>query len=92
MCVKQNDNRISVNLNKEIGRFIRQLRVSNSLSGKEFGRLVNLSQQQISRYENGVTCININTLNTLLVELNTDWSEFYKKVLHIDVNNCQIKY
>ncbi|MGC6599870.1 helix-turn-helix domain-containing protein, partial [Escherichia coli] len=48
-----------------------------SLTGAQLGELLDVSQQQISRYENGITSINIETLDMILKLLDADWSEFY---------------
>ncbi|OAT24991.1 hypothetical protein M983_2449 [Proteus myxofaciens ATCC 19692] len=37
---------------------------------------LNISQQQISRYERGQTSINIETLDLILKTLDKEWSEF----------------
>lgn len=76
-------------LRKNIGLFIRELRVNNFLTGAQLGKLINVSQQQISRYENGVTSISIETLSNILQVLGSEWNEFYYKVLahtHHDIN------
>lgn len=87
MYVKQTNNNQSQNINKIIGQFIRESRSAKSLTGKEFGQLINVSQQQVSRYENGVTSLSIDALNTILTVLEIDWSEFYRKVLHVDIDD-----
>ncbi|MDV5227664.1 helix-turn-helix domain-containing protein [Providencia manganoxydans] len=77
----------SQSLRKDIGIFIRESRISKSLTGTQLGNLLDVSQQQISRYENGITSINIETLDTILQILDIEWSEFYRKVLMVDVTN-----
>ncbi|HHR6131130.1 TPA: helix-turn-helix domain-containing protein [Providencia alcalifaciens] len=68
-------------LREEVGLFIREARLNCSLTGEELGRMLHISQQQISRYERGITSINIETLDTILKELGKDWSEFFFKVI-----------
>ncbi|MEY0838736.1 helix-turn-helix domain-containing protein [Providencia alcalifaciens] len=46
-------NFIVKNINLEIGDFIRKTRLKNGLTGAQLGKLVGVSQQQISRYERG---------------------------------------
>lgn len=40
-------------INSEIGEFIRMIRIKKGLTGAELGKLIGVSQQQISRYERG---------------------------------------
>ncbi|MGJ5719048.1 helix-turn-helix domain-containing protein [Morganella sp. B601] len=40
-------------LSQNAGELIRNLRTIKGISGKEFGHIVGLSQQQVSRYETG---------------------------------------
>ncbi|MEX5923858.1 helix-turn-helix domain-containing protein [Providencia hangzhouensis] len=37
-------------------KYLKSARIEKSLTGTELGKLLNLSQQQISRYENGQFC------------------------------------
>ncbi|WP_272577779.1 helix-turn-helix domain-containing protein [Providencia sp. PROV271] len=53
-----------------IGEYLKQQRHNNELSGKELAKLMNLSQQQISRYERGVTQVNLETLFRFFYVLN----------------------
>ncbi|HBO24795.1 MAG TPA: XRE family transcriptional regulator [Providencia sp.] len=85
MFVKKNKNRKPVSLNEAVGRFVRESRSAKSLTGAEFGKLIHVSQQQISRYENGICGLNIETLENILIALDIEWQEFYRKVLHIDI-------
>ena len=77
----------SQSLRKDIGKFIRESRISKSLTGSQLGELLDVSQQQVSRYENGITSISIETLDTILQMLDLEWSDFYREVLVIDVTN-----
>ncbi|WP_311749321.1 helix-turn-helix domain-containing protein [Proteus terrae] len=61
--------------------YIRNARKSKSLSAKQLGTLLNVSQQQISRYENALNSINIETLNAILTILDKDWSDFLEHIL-----------
>lgn len=92
MFVKKNKNRQTVSLKKAIGEFIRESRSAKSLTGAEFGRLIHVSQQQISRYENGICSLNIETLDNILHVLGIDWQEFYRKVLNIEVEIHLLKH
>lgn len=83
MHVKQNKIKQSTQLNKMIGQFIRESRLAKSLSGAEFGKLINVSQQQVSRYENGVTSLSIEALDNIFSALGINWSDFYQKIFHV---------
>lgn len=60
----------------ENGLFLKRSRISKSLTGFELAKKLNISQQQISRYERGQTSINIETLDLILKTLDKEWSEF----------------
>lgn len=52
-----------------------------SLSATQLGHLVNLSQQQVSRYELGITTISIEMLNVFLIALDKNWLDFFFSVM-----------
>jgi transcriptional regulator with XRE-family HTH domain len=60
-----------------MGAEIACLRRGRSLSGKQLGDLVGLSQQQISRYETGVCEISTVTLCSLLHKLDVSLNSFF---------------
>ncbi|WP_272691104.1 helix-turn-helix domain-containing protein [Providencia sp. PROV116] len=62
--------------NKNIGCFIKNKRKKMDITGKDLGIMLNVSQQQISRYENGITKITVTLLNDILIILETSWDEF----------------
>lgn len=61
---------------KKVGYFIRYKRKDLNMTGKTLGIMLNVSQQQISRYEKGITKINITLLNDILIILGVSWDEF----------------
>ncbi|EMX6285266.1 helix-turn-helix transcriptional regulator [Providencia rettgeri] len=63
-----------------VGKQIRWLRKNRNLSGKELGFRVNLSQQQISRYERGVNILDVEMLFILLSELDCSFDLFIQDV------------
>ncbi|WP_433587440.1 helix-turn-helix domain-containing protein [Providencia alcalifaciens] len=63
-----------------VGKQIRWLRKNLNLSGKELGFRVNLSQQQISRYERGVNVLDVEMLFILLNELEYPFDLFIQDV------------
>ncbi|RXN69655.1 XRE family transcriptional regulator [Providencia rettgeri] len=58
-----------------IGKKIKHYRLTCGLSGYNLGRKIGVSQQQISRYENGVSSLSFHMLNKILLSLNLDDSE-----------------
>ncbi|MGJ3355820.1 helix-turn-helix domain-containing protein [Providencia sp. Je.9.19] len=69
------------NLREDIGGFIRKSRQEKALSASQLGELVKLSQQQISRYECGITNINVEMLNLFLTVLDKTWTDFLFSVI-----------
>lgn len=75
----------NVSLPCYIGTLLRKARIKNGLAGRELAERVNVSQQQISRYERGKTDVHINKLFQLLLALDMDADEvmnfFYQIVV-----------
>ncbi|MBV2190415.1 MULTISPECIES: helix-turn-helix domain-containing protein [Providencia] len=68
-------------LNKNIGLFIRGARKSRGLSEKELAKLIFVSQQQVSRYERGITSMNFESILTILNVLNVSVDEFIEHII-----------
>ena len=62
------------------GSFLRKARKEKNMTGKELARLMNVSQQQISRYETGKTNLTLDQLSLLLVFLDKTWSDVIKVI------------
>nr|WP_306464691.1 helix-turn-helix transcriptional regulator [Providencia stuartii] len=81
---------------KAVGIELRKLRKSYSLSGRELAGIMNVSQQQISRYECGVCAIPTDVLIIILGFFKITLFEFFKGVylnaFDIDMNMVQDKY
>ncbi|WP_272668218.1 helix-turn-helix domain-containing protein [Providencia sp. PROV117] len=60
-----------------IGQQIQVLRKDKGLSGRDFGALLDLSQQQISRYERGCNHISTDTLLLMLSCLGVPPESFF---------------
>ncbi|MGX4743954.1 helix-turn-helix domain-containing protein [Providencia sp. wls1943] len=69
-------------LNEATGLFIRQKRIELGLNGSDLGRLLNVSQQQISRYERGITSLTLHQLEQFLRALAVSWESFIREVIH----------
>lgn len=64
-----------------IGREIKTLRKSKGITGYELGSIIKLSQQQISRYENGDSAVPLDTLILILRIFNISPEKFIHRVL-----------
>ncbi|ENY6786356.1 MULTISPECIES: helix-turn-helix domain-containing protein [Providencia] len=74
-----------------VGAEIADLRRQKFWSGKQLGRLIGVSQQQISRYENGVCEITTSTLCALLHHLEISLSLFFYRVaLRLEKNQSAV--
>ncbi|EPP3373572.1 helix-turn-helix domain-containing protein [Proteus mirabilis] len=75
---KDDNNSVSMSdfFNKKTGFFIKYKRKELGLTGQDLAIILNVSQQQISRYENGTTNITVTLLNKILMILDSSWSEF----------------
>lgn len=67
-------------MNKKTSLFLHRIRKRHHLSGKEMARLLNVSQQQISRYESGKTQLTLNLVSSYLKIFNIDWEDFINEV------------
>ncbi|MTC60527.1 helix-turn-helix domain-containing protein [Providencia rustigianii] len=68
---------ITKSFTQAIAAEIANLRRKKLLSGKQLGSLIGVSQQQISRYENGICEINLSTLCLLLHYLDVSLESFF---------------
>ncbi|MGG4702490.1 MULTISPECIES: helix-turn-helix domain-containing protein [Providencia] len=73
-----------------VGKEIFRLRKKRGLTGKQLAEKLNVSQQQISRYERGVCNINVDTLFVILHELDCSLSNFFSAV-YLNVNDTEKK-
>ncbi|MTC68318.1 helix-turn-helix domain-containing protein [Providencia stuartii] len=70
-------------LSNNIGRMLKSYRRRTGLTGSELAKKINVSQQQISRYENGVNNITFDKLIILFNALEMDWADvemFFEKI------------
>lgn len=67
------------------GYFLREQRRYSNLTGKDLAKKMKLSQQQISRYERGITAVNLPTLINFFSVLNLEEREmlqFFELLVH----------
>ena len=68
--------RLRKDINFIVGRQLRTLRLKQSLNGTQLGKILGISQQHVSRYENGVTTLSIDTIVTICLYFNLSLNEF----------------
>ncbi|UBX47789.1 helix-turn-helix domain-containing protein [Providencia alcalifaciens] len=67
-------------LTLRVGRFIRKSRTEMGLTGAQLAELMNISQQQISRYETARSNLNLEQLDDLLCVLDKSWRQLIDDV------------
>lgn len=71
----------SLQFNRRVGGFLRRRRQRLNLTGQELGQMMQLSQQQISRYERGVNSMTVYQLQLFMLILDFSWSDFFNNVI-----------
>lgn len=66
-----------------IGRRLRALRLKQSLNGTQMGRILGISQQQVSRYENGMNSLSPAMMVTLCVYFNISLECFLSPLISV---------
>lgn len=64
----------------QVGAFLRKSRKEKNMTGKQLAKLIGISQQQISRYEMGITSITLDQLDIFLSILGKRWVDVIKHV------------
>ncbi|MTB65389.1 helix-turn-helix domain-containing protein [Providencia sp. wls1943] len=64
----------------QVGTFLRKARKEKNMTGKQLAKLIGISQQQISRYEMGITAITLDQLDIFLSILDKRWVDVIKYV------------
>lgn len=70
------DNIVNV-VSKNIGKKIKKLRLKYNLSGSNLAKVIGISQQQLSRYENGQSDISTSKIMIISIYFNVDISYFF---------------
>lgn len=68
-------------VNTLVGNYLRQKRIENDMTGAEVSELLNVSQQQVSRYENGINTISFSLILLFLMKLNISVESFFVSLL-----------
>ncbi|EFB70918.1 transcriptional regulator, y4mF family [Providencia rustigianii] len=69
------------NIYAVLGNHLRKARVSKGLSGQELAGIIQLSQQQISRYELGINKLSLDKLIEIAIFLDIDINEITKMII-----------
>lgn len=73
------------------GSLLRQARKEKKITGKELAKLMGISQQQISRYENGITPLTLDLLYRFLSVLDQDCLIFMQKIFNEYHKSSRVK-
>lgn len=69
-----------------VGRQLKTLRLKQALNGTQLGKILGISQQHVSRYENGVTTLSIDTIVTICLYFNLSLKEFLAPLIVLTEN------
>ena len=64
-----------------LGNHLRKARVSKGLSGNELGSVIQLRQQQVSRYQIGINKLSLDKLSEIVIFLDIDINEITKLII-----------
>ena len=64
-------------INQEIGIYLKSIRKDSSIKKNDITKILSVSAQQLSKYENGTNRISASKLILLLRELNIDFNIFF---------------
>ncbi|MEY0878401.1 helix-turn-helix domain-containing protein [Providencia manganoxydans] len=68
------------NLNGVASSFLKKVRKRNGITESELAILLKISQQQVSRYENGKTQLTIGRINQYLEIFGLSWEYFTEEI------------
>lgn len=76
---KKND--YIIQIDKNIGNKLCDLRIKHNMSRTKLGKLIDVSSQQIGKYENGVNGLSVGRLLMIAKIFNIDISYFYQNFI-----------
>lgn len=79
ISILEDRNNIAKIVANSIGFNIKKLRNQYNLSGSELAKVIGISQQQLSRYENGLNDISASKIILMSIYFNVDASFFFEK-------------
>lgn len=68
-------------INHLVGQYLKKKRLESGLTGAEIGKLLHISQQQISRYERGENTVSLSVALFFLNTLGCSVEEFFNYLL-----------
>ncbi|HGN0870404.1 TPA: helix-turn-helix domain-containing protein [Providencia alcalifaciens] len=71
-------------IRRRFGCYLRYVREQKRLTGTELGTRLNLSQQQVSRYEQGLTTVNLLMMRKMVHALDLQWDELIHQVIYAE--------
>ncbi|EJD6501368.1 helix-turn-helix transcriptional regulator [Providencia rettgeri] len=74
------------NINISASSILKKMRKNLGITETELAKKLKISQQQVSRYENGKTSLTLERISTYLSILEIEWPDFIAEVL--DGSNC----
>lgn len=79
---EKNEYDVSENmLSHYCGMVLRRIRKDNNLTGADLAKILNISQQQVSRYERGVTKFTVDMLLSMSIALNVSFESVIKSIM-----------
>ena len=75
-------------ISSSVGLFLKKIRQEKNLTGTQLAQLINVSQQQISRYETGASSLSLDQVNNILTVLDKRWVEL---IYYIDNASEKVK-
>ena len=77
-------------VNTLIGNYLKSKRIEYGMTGAQVGKLLQVSQQQVSRYENGINTISLDLVLLFLDKLDLSIESFFLyllKEIDTELNN-----
>lgn len=73
-------------ISQVVGCNIKELRKNAGYTTKQLAQLINKSEQQLHRYERGVSKIDVDTLTAVLKVLNVNIADFFTQLTGDEIN------
>ncbi|MEZ2896486.1 helix-turn-helix domain-containing protein [Providencia rettgeri] len=70
------------------GKIIKKIRKENGMTGAELAKKMNVSQQQMSRYERGINKLSIDMLFNIAMVLDVSFENIIKSVISEAKKSC----
>ena len=80
-----------INIDKQVGKVLQDLRKKKNISQKQLGDIIDVTPQQIYKYESGKSSINISFLYSICKRLDISMCELEGQILSLS-HNKNLKY